>query len=151
MKDYEENKMDVPVVDDLELFSLLQSCAHRLRPMNRFKGQGRILIFLMMYGPLSQRRLSELIERKPATLSEQLDNMEKSGLIVRKRNEQDKRNVDVALTEDGLSAAKEAYQLRAAHIKAFFDVLSWEQKQTLYDNLKALWEIWKDIPSPDKE
>ena len=56
---------------------------------------------LHLYGSLTQRELIELTGRRSATLSEQLDGMEKSGLILRSKNAQDKCNIDVILTEQG--------------------------------------------------
>ena len=59
------------------------------------------MILLHLYGSLTQRELIELTGRRSATLSKQLDDMEKSGLILRSKNAQDKRNIDVTLTEQG--------------------------------------------------
>ena len=59
------------------------------------------MILLHLYGSLTQRELIELTGRRSATLSEQLDDMEKSGLILRSKNAHDKRNIDVILTEQG--------------------------------------------------
>lgn len=62
----------------------------------------------------------ELTGRRSATLSEQLDGMEKSGLISRCKNEQDKRNVDVELTKHGKKAAIGAMQNRQAYADELF-------------------------------
>lgn len=49
--------------------------------MNR----GAILILLHEHGRMTQRELIEITQRRSATLSEQLERMESSGLIVREK------------------------------------------------------------------
>ena len=64
--------------------------------------------------------------------------MEKSGLILRRKNEQDKRNVDVELTEQGKTAAVEAIQNRQSYADELFGALPQRKKQQLAGLLDAL-------------
>lgn len=69
--------------------------------------------------------------------------MERAGLIVRRKNEQDKRNADVALTEQGKTAAVEAIQNRQSYADELFGALPQRKKQQLVGLLDALhaWEV----------
>ena len=86
---------------NLRLLGMLVQRSYLMQTRKKYRGQGRLLILLHLYGSLTQRELIELTGRRSATLSEQLDDMEKSGLILRSKNAQDKRNIDVILTEQG--------------------------------------------------
>ena len=100
-------------ITNLMLLNRFRKCAriqyHRKR---RFRGQGRILILLQENGRMSQKELTGILERRAATLSEQLENMEKSGLIRREVSVSDRRNLDILLTPEGEQAAVEARQER---------------------------------------
>ena len=65
-------------VDHLTLLNLFHRCAHQLHHIRKNCGQGRILILLNEKGTLTQRELIELTGRRSATLSEQLDCMDKA-------------------------------------------------------------------------
>ena len=99
---------------NLRLLGMMHQISYLMQTQEKFRGQGRLLVLLSQYGALTQRELIELTGRRSATLSEQLDGMEKSGLISRCKNEQDKRNVDVELTEQGKKTAIEALQSMTA-------------------------------------
>ena len=88
--------------------------------------------------------------RRSATLSEQLDGMEKSGLILRNKNAQDKRNIDVTLTEQGQAAALQAMKNRQAFADALFGVMPPRKKQQLAGLLDSLLHTW-DIPINEEE
>ena len=105
------------------------------------------MVLLNQYGALTQRELIELTGRRSATLSEQLDGMEKSGLISRCKNEQDKRNVDVELTEYGKKAAM---QNRQAYADELFAAMPQRKKQQLAGLLDSLLHTW-DIPINEEE
>ena len=74
---------------NLRLLGMMHQISHLMQTQEKFRGQGRLLVLLNQYGALTQRELIELTGRRSATLSEQLDGMEKGGLIRRCKNEQD--------------------------------------------------------------
>ena len=67
-------------------------------------GQNRVLRLLAAEGPMTQRALTERICIQPASASELLGKLEKSGLIRRVTSEADRRTVDVTLTRPALGA-----------------------------------------------
>lgn len=134
-------------IEDTTLLSLFYECSHRLYASSKFHGQGRLLELLSKNGTMTQRELIDITGRRSATLSEQLENMDKAGYITRTRNEQDRRNVDVTLTPLGQEAAEEALKYRKLRAKAMFAPLSQEEKLLLAQMLRTLLPAWDDFIS----
>ncbi len=135
---------------NLRLLGMMHQISYLMQTQEKFRGQGRLLVLLNRYGALTQRELIELTGRRSATLSEQLEGMEKAGLIVRRKNEQDKRNVDVELTEQGKLAAAKAFRNRQAYADELFAVVPQRKKQQLAGLLNALLHIW-EVPINEEE
>ena len=135
---------------NLRLLGMMHQISYLMQTQEKFRGQGRLLVLLNRYGALTQRELIELTGRRSATLSEQLEGMEKAGLIVRRKNEQDKRNVDVELTEQGKLAAAKAFQNRQAYADELFAAVPQRKKQQLAGLLDALLHTW-EVPINEEE
>ena len=135
---------------NLRLLGMMHQISYLMQTQEKFRGQGRLLVLLSQYGALTQRELIELTGRRSATLSEQLEGMERAGLIVRRKNEQDKRNIDVELTEQGKKAAIEAMQNRQAYADELFAAMPQRKKQQLAGLLDSLLHTW-DIPINEEE
>ena len=135
---------------NLCLLGMMHQISYLMQTQEKFRGQGRLLVLLNRYGALTQRELIELTGRRSATLSEQLEGMEKSGLILRHKNEQDKRNVDVELTEQGKLAAAKALQNRQSYADELFAAVPQRKKQQLAGLLDALLHTW-EIPINEEE
>ena len=135
---------------NLRLLGMMHQISYLMQTQEKFRGQGRLLVLLNRYGALTQRELIELTGRRSATLSEQLEGMEKAGLIVRRKNEQDKRNVDVELTEQGKLAAAKAFQNRQSYADELFGALPQRKKQQLAGLLDAQLHTW-EVPINEEE
>ena len=135
---------------NLRLLGMMLQSSYLMQTREKYRGQGRLLILLYLHGALTQRELIELTGRRSATLSEQLDGMEKGGLIRRRKNEQDKRNVDVELTEQGKKAALEAFRNRQAYADELFGRMPQRKKQQLAGLLDSLLHTW-EIPIHEEE
>lgn len=135
---------------NLRLLGMLLQSAYLMQTRESHRGQGRLLVLLHLHGGLTQRELIDLTGRRSATLSEQLDGMEKAGLIIRSKNEQDKRNVDVVLTEAGETAAAQALRNRQAYADELFDAIPHQEKAQLAALLDGLLHTW-NIPINDEE
>ena len=135
---------------NLRLLGMMHQISYLMQTQEKFRGQGRLLVLLNRYGALTQRELIELTGRRSATLSEQLEGMEKSGLILRHKNEQDKRNVDVELTEQGKLAAAKALQNRQAYADELFAAVPQRKKQQLAGLLDVLLHTW-EVPINEEE
>ena len=135
---------------NLHLLGMMLQSSYLMQTREKYRGQGRLLILLHLHGSLTQRKLIELTGRRSATLSEQLEGMEKSGLILRHKNEQDKRNVDVELTEQGKLAAAKALQNRQSYADELFAAVPQRKKQQLAGLLDALLHTW-EVPINEEE
>ena len=90
----------------------------------------------------------ELTGRRSATLSEQLDGMERAGLITRCKHAQDKRNIDVTLTPRGEAAALQAIRSRQQYADEMFGGLSDLRKRQLLDIMGELLAEWGMAANP---
>ena len=94
-------------------------------------GQGKVLVMLAENDGVSQKLLTEQSGIRPASLSELIIKLERNGLVERQRNEEDKRNRNVYLTEEGRALAVTIKSRKDESADFLFDVLSEEEKETL--------------------
>lgn len=128
--------------ENLKLLGLFLQCSYKLKIQEKKRGQGRLLVLLENKGPLTQKALVDLTGRKSATLSEQLGSMEKSGLIIREKDAEDKRNRRVELTPAGQKAAMHVREKRLDYANELFNFLTDESRKTLISELEALVQAW---------
>src|SRR3954468_23011015 len=72
-----------------------------LEPMGLTHPQYLVMLALWQHAPLSVRRLSELLQLDPGTLSPLLKRLETIGYLRRERNRTDERSLAITLTEAG--------------------------------------------------
>lgn len=128
---------------NLKLLTLYWKGTHQLRRANPFHGQMRILSLLKEQGTMTQRELASQLDRRPATLCVQLEDMEKLGYVTRIKRSDDKRNIDVSLTDDGLEAAEQASRERKRIAESHFSILTEKEKEIfgiLLEKLERAWE-----------
>lgn len=94
-------------------------------------GQGKVLVMLAENDGVSQKLLTEQSGIRPASLSELIIKLERNGLVERQRNEEDKRNRNVYLTDDGRALAETIKSRKDESADFLFDALSEEEKETL--------------------
>lgn len=100
---------------------------------NPVRGQGRVLSILKMKPQISQKELSYLLDMRQQSLSELLQKLEKSGLITRAADSEDKRAVLISLTPEGMQCAPEG-QENAFAGDTLFDCLTGEER-ALFEGL----------------
>ena len=135
---------------NLKLLGLFLQCSYKLKTKEKMRGQGRLLVLLQNNGPMTQKELIIRTGRKSPTLSEQLENMEKAGLILRKKDPDDRRNVCVELTESGQEAALRTKSGRSDYADELFAMLTVKQKQSLISELEQLVQEW-GVPLDERE
>ena len=74
-------------------------------------------------GPLSQRQLADKILRSSGNLTMVIDNLERDGLVRRERDAQDRRVVNVFLTEVGEALVSRVLPAHVRGIREVFGVL----------------------------
>lgn len=107
-------------------------------------GQGRLLGMVLKFEPVSQKDLVEKLDVRPSSLSEMLKKLESKGLIERRQDEEDKRNVIVSLSEKGREAADKEKQRKGKLEEELFRALSEEERDKLNSILLKLNEAWKE-------
>jgi len=135
---------------NLKLLGLFLQCSYKLKTREKKRGQGRLLVLLQNNGPLTQKDLIIRTGRKSSTLSEQLESMEKAGLILRKKDPRDRRNICVELTQLGQEGALHAKSGRSDYADELFEILTDEQKQSLITELELLVREW-GVPLDEQE
>lgn len=135
---------------NLKLLGLFLQCSYKLKTREKMRGQGRLLVLLQNNGPMTQKDLINRTGRKSPTLSEQLESMDKAGLIIRKKDPNDRRNICVELTESGQEAAIRTKSGRSDYADELFDILTDEQKQSLISELEQLVQKW-GVPLDERE
>jgi len=90
-----------------------------------------VLETLYHLGPLCQGEISAKLLRSSGNITLVLDNLEKRGLVERRREINDRRSVRVYLTEQGQALIAELFPRQAAAISAVFDALTPEEQEEL--------------------
>jgi MarR family 2-MHQ and catechol resistance regulon transcriptional repressor len=90
-----------------------------------------VLETLYHLGPLCQGAISAKLLRSTGNITLVLDNLEKRGLVERKRETADRRQVTISLTPSGEALIKVIFPRQFAAITDEFDVLSPEEQAEL--------------------
>ena len=92
------------------------------------RGQGRVMALLKMRPEISQKDLSYLLDIRPQSLGELLAKLERGGYIEREPSPEDRRVMNIKLTEAGASAAE---QRTMAADATMFSSLTGDERTTL--------------------
>ncbi len=126
-----------------QLAARLRECGHHLYHNGLPRaGQLRILYILSESGLINQRRLQDILGVKPGSLSEILGKLENAGYIVRVKNEQDRRGVDISITDEGKEAMKALKRQHKDRMQGMFTALDEEEQQQLLALLNKLLDAW---------
>ena len=98
----------------------------------------RVLSLLDESEGVSQRQLALLLGIRPQSLSELLLKLERDGLLERRKNPADRREVLVSLTGAGRERSADFESVRRRAAEAFFAPLSPEERETLTALLEKL-------------
>ena len=98
----------------------------------------RILLTIGRDGEIVQKRLSELFQVSPQSMSESLAKLEHDGYITRSKNQLDKREIIVTLTAAGRERSDRLGRKMQDQAHHFLEPLTAAEKQTLYALLKKL-------------
>ena len=102
------------------------------------KGNGRILTAVRDNNGITQTQLADELDIRPQSLTRALAELEEMGYIERKRDENDRRNISVFITEEGRSLCKKIHEARKARAKNIFGCLSAEEQETLSTLLETV-------------
>ena len=103
-----------------------------------YKGQGRILGILKLKPEISHKELSYLLGISTQSMSELLRKLESKGYIMRVPSEQDKRSMNIILTEEGKKAVDQSKGFDNCDMDQVFDCLNEEEQAKFKEYLERL-------------
>ena len=129
---------------DVELMRQMRRCGHLL--YHKFSlnfSHNRILLTLSREGPMTQKTLMNKLQIQPGSLSEALAKAESAGTVERRRCEDDRRNFEIRLTQEGEKQAEAFENDRQELARLLFETLDENEKETLaaiLDKLRGHWD-----------
>lgn len=132
---YEEMNIDEKL---LALLGRLGRMGHGT--FNGKSSQNRILHILSKSEGMTQRELTEQLGIQPGSASEIIKKLESAGLITRQSNSEDRRTVDITLTDAGKAQAEVSSSHHANHTP--FESLTDDDKQQLLILLEKVGQDW---------
>jgi MarR family 2-MHQ and catechol resistance regulon transcriptional repressor len=106
-----------------------------------------VLETLFHLGPLCQGAISAKLLRSTGNITLVLDNLERHGLVERKRDTNDRRQVTISLTPSGEAKIKAIFPRQAATITDELDALTPEEQAELGRLCKKLGKGKPEAPS----
>lgn len=106
-------------------------------------GRVRILKVLLEKGTMTQSELQNIIDIRSGSLSEILSKMEDKQLIIREKDENDKRRVKIEITEKGKEVILLKEEQHKNKSKELFKAINEEEQKQLEVILSKLIKYWK--------
>lgn len=118
--------------------SITADLSRHVADANLTLGQFGVLEALLHVGTLSQVDLGGKLLRSGSNVTMLIDNLQKRGLVRRTRRDDDRRVIDVSLTDEGLELITRLFPTHAHRITQFFDALSPAQQDQLGELCRTL-------------
>ncbi|MBU0962086.1 MAG: MarR family transcriptional regulator [Proteobacteria bacterium] len=110
----------------------VSSKAHRkLREIGLTVSQFGVLEALYHLGPMCQKEIAEKILKSTGNITTVIDNLEKQGLVIRERNDADRRFFNIQLTDEGTHAIQTIFPDHAKRITLLMDKLTIAEQKEL--------------------
>jgi len=91
-----------------------------------------VLMVLGQFAPLNARRLSELMDINPGTISVYVQRLVEMGLVVKEQSAEDRRNWQLTLTEAGQAAAQRVIGSAVDYTCDFLAALNHHEQRTFH-------------------
>jgi DNA-binding MarR family transcriptional regulator len=150
-------KHDITLIEQFITLSRMMMHRHHHMKGNHqhspYRGQGRILSLLKMEPQMSQKKLSFLLGTRPQSIGELLVKLEQNGYITRKQSDEDRRSLDIELTEEGMKAAISEENLQECQHKTneMFSCLNEEEQKNLSNYLERVIASLQEEMMDDQE
>ncbi|MCL2474939.1 MAG: MarR family transcriptional regulator [Chloroflexi bacterium] len=115
------------------------------------RGQHRLLLILLVGDGVAQKDLVEKMDIRPTSLGELIDKLETKGYVSRQVNEEDKRSVQIFLTNEGKTKAQEIVERREKSAEKIFAGLNGQEQEQLWTLLKKLTASLKEELSKNND
>ena len=134
---------DPAFFETADLHILLRAASHSMHHARFGNSQDRILKILSENETMDQMELRHRLHVRPGSMSEIISKLEDKGLVLRERNEEDRRHATLSLSEEGRKAAGSIEEKEEVRI------LSENEEKTLRDLLLKL--IRSSLPEDQEE
>jgi len=111
--------------------------------------QYRSLVVLASRGPQGVAELAEAVAVTPPTASRLCDRLVKKGLVRRRTDRQDRRQVQIALTQSGRDLVNAVTARRRAEISALLATIAPETQRSVMEALSQLAAVAGEVPEQD--
>jgi DNA-binding MarR family transcriptional regulator len=91
-----------------------------------------VLMVLGQFAPINARRLSELMDVNPGTISVYVQRLVEMGLVQKEQDAEDRRNWWLMLTDLGQTAAQAITAAAVAYTRDFLAALDEDEQRTLH-------------------
>lgn len=102
------------------------------------RAQARVLCELLKKDGVPLKDLGQTLGIRPASIGELVTKLENGGYVERQGSEQDRRVIEIHLTEKGREAAQKMTDTRAESLDVWFSGLTEEEKEQLLNLLTKL-------------
>lgn len=113
-------------------------CHEHFKKLDLTAGQPKILDFLCEHDGCSQKELAKLCHIEPATATSLLGHLERNGLIYRQANPQDRRILNVYLTEEGKKRQQMVQQVFSQIDEESFKGFTEEEREKTIEYLNRI-------------
>lgn len=133
---YKGNKKEIKVLDAYIKFSRaalsLENQLSRYLSDNKLTlSQFGVLEIVFHLGPLKQKDIADKLLSSHSNLVTVIDNLEKNGLVFRERDQKDRRNFIINLTDEGAKLISELFPKHLSEISNRFNTLTDKEIDTL--------------------
>ena len=140
---------------NIELMNQIRTCSNiikRTRSDSKHlpNGQGRIMSAIFNNNGLTQSELAEILKIRPQSLTRVLVQLEEQGLIIRKREGKDRRNISVYVSEEGKKHRETILEERDRVSDEMFSCLNSQEKQTLKELLGKIIAFYNEEDDGEK-
>ncbi len=111
--------------------------------------QYRSLVVLASRGPQGVASLAEAVAVTPPTASRLVDRLVRKGLVRRRADQHDRRQVRIGLTEAGRALVDQVTERRRAEMTELLTSIPLEIKEPMADGLRLLAEAAGEVPEQD--
>jgi len=111
--------------------------------------QYRSLVVLASRGPQGVASLAEAVAVTPPTASRLVDRLIRKGLVTRRTDRQDRRQVRIVLTEAGRALVNLVTERRRQEIAALLTSIPLDVQQSMATGLRQLAEAAGEVPEQD--
>lgn len=133
----------------IKSFSQFRKLDWQQDPINRYKKSEIQVLFCIKQGSdnkvMSVSDISKFLHVTSPTVTQIINSLEENGLVDRQINKEDRRSINVTLTEEGEKVTEQAADKFFSSINGLIDHLGEEESEQLAHLLNKVFHYYKDV------